>query len=314
VSTTQVLHAARPTVLFVDDEERILGALGALFRMRFNVLTSSSARDALELVRSKRPHVVVSDQRMPNVTGVEFLRQVKEVDEACVRILLTGYSDLVSIVGSVNEGEVFRFVNKPWINQELRDIVGRAAEIAIASRQAIEGASAASPVPGEAANESAAVLVATRAREVIEIVGQSNRHPRPLKHATDVDSALQAIQESEVAVLVCDLDSFEGGDVMLKMLKQAHPRIQSVALAGSADSSELIGLINEAQIFRFMARPLRAGLIERAINSGMAAYGNFKAKPALIRRQSVETKPAIAESSIGRMILERIGLIRLGGR
>jgi len=314
VSAVPAVTPERPCILFVDDEERILSALGALFRQRFDVITSIDAQAALDIVRTRRPHVVVSDQRMPRMTGVEFLRQARELDESCVRILLTGYSDLAAIVGSINDGEVFRFVNKPWINQDLRDTVVQAFEIACASREVFPPQPAAAGSPVVETPGAAAVLVATRARDVLDLVGQRNGLAVPVKHAADLPGALGAIEACEVAVLVCDLDTFEGGDVLLKTLKQAHPRIQAVALAGNADASDLIGLINEAQVFRFMTRPLRAGLIERSVNSAMVAYGNFKAKPALVRRQSVQTKAAVAESSIGRMILARFGWPGAGTR
>ncbi len=117
-------------ILFVDDEERILTALRSIFRMNYHVFTATNGAEALELIRKFQPHVVVSDQRMPEMTGVELLRQVKAVAPATVRLLLTGYSDLASIVGSVNEGEVFRFVSKPWDNQDIQKTIGEAAAIA----------------------------------------------------------------------------------------------------------------------------------------------------------------------------------------
>jgi serine/threonine-protein kinase len=76
-------------------------------------------------------HVIVSDQRMPGMTGVELLRQSRDISPRSVRILLTGYSDLASIVGSINDGEIYRFISKPWDNQELATTIGEAATIAL---------------------------------------------------------------------------------------------------------------------------------------------------------------------------------------
>ncbi|HEX6828487.1 MAG TPA: protein kinase, partial [Burkholderiales bacterium] len=98
--------AAKPRILFVDDEERILTALNSLFRSGYHVFTATSGGQALEFVRRFPMHVVVSDQRMPGMTGVELLQQVKVLSPGTVRMLLTGYSDLAAIVGSINEGEV----------------------------------------------------------------------------------------------------------------------------------------------------------------------------------------------------------------
>ena len=85
--------------------------------------------EALERLKARRFQVLVSDQRMPQMTGVELLREVKEISPNSVRMLLTGYSDLAAIVGSINEGEVYRFVKKPWDNAEMQKTVADAVAI-----------------------------------------------------------------------------------------------------------------------------------------------------------------------------------------
>jgi len=303
-----VATAPRPLVLLLDDEERILGALGALFRHMYDVVACTDGSQALDIVRSRQPHVVVSDQRMPNMLGVDFLRQAREVDPSSVRILLTGYSDLAAIVGSVNDGEIFRFVNKPWNNLDFKDTVAQAVEIALATRHACAGASP----EGEATEERRApqaILVAQKSRELFAIVNDGFGRTRPVCYAGDVAAVLRTIEDQEVAVLLCELDGFEGADLMLKMLKQAHPQIQTVAIGASPDSSGLVSLINEAQILRFMNRPLRLGLLDRALRSALAVHANYKARPVLLQRQKVRTPSAGADSSIGRQILQRLGLL-----
>ncbi len=123
--------AKKARVLFVDDEDRILNGLRTLFRGQYHVFTAENGALALEFVKRFGIHVVVSDQRMPNMTGVELLRQVKELSPNSVRMLLTGYSDLAAIVGSINEGEVYRFVKKPWDNAEMQKTVADAVAIAM---------------------------------------------------------------------------------------------------------------------------------------------------------------------------------------
>lgn len=103
----------RARVLFVDDEERIVKLLHMIFRQKYEVLTASDGQKALELVKNQKIDVVVSDQRMPRMQGHELLAEVKKVSPHTVRVLLTGYTDLVSIIGAINEGEVYRFLNKP---------------------------------------------------------------------------------------------------------------------------------------------------------------------------------------------------------
>lgn len=121
----------KATILFVDDEERILRSLKMLFKSQYNVKTTTDGNEAIEILKNNPVHVLVSDQRMPIMPGVEVLRQAREVSPNTMRLLLTGYSDLTAIVGSVNEGEIFRYINKPWDNQEIKTTIEKAAEIGI---------------------------------------------------------------------------------------------------------------------------------------------------------------------------------------
>ncbi len=108
-------------ILFIDDEERILSALKSQFRERYHVFTTTDGNKALEFLRKYQMHGIVSDQRMPTMVGVELLRQAKEMQPNSVRILLTGYSDLAAIVGSINDGEVYRFISKPRGQRRVAD-------------------------------------------------------------------------------------------------------------------------------------------------------------------------------------------------
>ena len=126
----------KATLLFVDDEERVLRSLEVLFKNRFRVLTTTDGSEAVAMVRRERVHVIVSDQRMPIMTGVEVLRRVREASPNTMRLLLTGYSDLEAIVNSVNEGEIFRYLSKPWSAKEILVTVTQAAEIALSLEEA----------------------------------------------------------------------------------------------------------------------------------------------------------------------------------
>jgi DNA-binding NtrC family response regulator len=114
-------------MLVVDDEPHILESLTQLFDTEFHVLTASDGQTALMLLQH-HPDVaiVISDQRMPGMKGVELLRHVKQLVPHSMRILLTGYADLEAVLDSVNVGEVFRYVRKPWVPETLRSIVALA--------------------------------------------------------------------------------------------------------------------------------------------------------------------------------------------
>ena len=110
----------QPKVLFVDDEDSILSAARRLFRgKQIEILTTPSPREALEIIAREDVWVVISDHRMPEMTGTEFLEQVKHRSPQISRILLTGFLELPIIKEAINRASVFRFITKPWNETEL---------------------------------------------------------------------------------------------------------------------------------------------------------------------------------------------------
>ena len=116
------------TVLYVDDEENNLLSFKATFRMKYEVLTAISAKDALTILSTKQVHVIISDQRMPEMTGVEFFEIILEKFPDPMRILLTGYADMSAVVDAVNKGKIFHYLDKPWNEEELDQTINRAYE------------------------------------------------------------------------------------------------------------------------------------------------------------------------------------------
>lgn len=114
-------------ILFVDDEERILRSLALQFRHEYEVLTESDPRRALERLKSESVQIIVSDQRMPQMSGAELLAQAREIVPDTLRILLTGYSDLDAAVDALNSGGIFRYLTKPWDQQEMAFTLRQAA-------------------------------------------------------------------------------------------------------------------------------------------------------------------------------------------
>jgi diguanylate cyclase (GGDEF)-like protein/PAS domain S-box-containing protein len=109
------------TLLLVDDEENILSALTRLLRRDgYRILRAGGGGEALELLASNQVGVILSDQRMPEMSGVEFLRKAKELYPDTVRIVLSGYTELKSVTDAINEGAVYKFLTKPWEDDLLR--------------------------------------------------------------------------------------------------------------------------------------------------------------------------------------------------
>jgi len=126
----------RPALLFVDDERRVLTSMRAMFRREYEVLLANSGDEAIDILADRNVHVVVSDQRMPEMTGVELLATVKDEYPGSMRILLTGYADLDAVEASINESEVFRYLMKPCPTDELKDAVRLAVQAARVSELA----------------------------------------------------------------------------------------------------------------------------------------------------------------------------------
>lgn len=125
-----LISAARPRLLFVDDEQRVLNSMRIMFRRQFDLFLASHGAEALDIVKHKDIDVIVADHRMPQMTGVEVLTQVRSLSPRTVRILLTGYADLDAVEGSINDGEVFRFLTKPCAPDKLRETIDLAARLA----------------------------------------------------------------------------------------------------------------------------------------------------------------------------------------
>ncbi len=130
-----------PTVLIVDDEPSILESLGDLLRREFHVLATSDPDQALELVAAEEISLVISDQRMPKMTGAQLLTKVANLSPDTVRVLLTAYADIDAVVQAVNDAKVSSYLSKPWRNEEILELVRNAVEthdLAVEERKLIQ--------------------------------------------------------------------------------------------------------------------------------------------------------------------------------
>ncbi|HKE46426.1 MAG TPA: response regulator [Rhodanobacteraceae bacterium] len=289
-----------PTVLFVDDEERIVRSLRMLFRGRCEVLATTSGEEAVRWVRERRVHVIVSDQRMPGMDGVSVLRAVARHSPATMRILLTGYADMDAVTASVNDGEIFRFIEKPWDAQQLIGVVNQAA--AIAMREFAAPARAAAPVDLEKSAARVLVLdgdgdgsIALQVRDLL---------PRAITvhEATSLEAALDILADEDIAVMIAELTS-AGGDVAasLKELKRLRPSLLAIVISPLRDSRVVIGLINEGQIFRFLLRPPVKELLRRGLIAALERHAEMRSVVELQHRHLVEAPREAHASLSGRL-------------
>ena len=116
-----------PTLLLLDDEENILRALTRVLRRDgYRILTTTSVKEAFSLLAENQVQVIVSDQRMPEMSGTDFFSEVKTIHPDTVRIVLSGYTDLKSVTDAINEGAIYKFLTKPWDDRQIREHIQQA--------------------------------------------------------------------------------------------------------------------------------------------------------------------------------------------
>ena len=118
---------SKPKVLYVDDEVDNLVVFKSAFRRHYDVLTASSAPDALEIIKRDKVEMVITDQRMPGMTGIELLKHLPDEPEI-MRIILTGFSDIEAVIEAINSGKVYHYITKPWDKNELKLTIDKALE------------------------------------------------------------------------------------------------------------------------------------------------------------------------------------------
>jgi len=316
------METGKGKVLCVDDEPHVVRALQWLLRKDFEVHTASNAADGMRLLGQHDFDVVVSDQRMPGVTGVEFLRDVRTAAPRAMRILLTGYSDLDAMVRSVNESEIYRFVTKPWDIRELPQLVAEAVGIA---RQAPaiapeEGGAQPPAGPADALARHWPAMGAMRAGESVllidddegvhqtmdEVLGDAVR----VRHAFDLAQAVQALDEAPASVVVSDV---RVGKVdvtrLIRLMKQKHPEVVAVVFSDVQDAKVVMDLINQGQVYRFIPKPFKPGFIRLVIDSAIKRHRQLADSPEARMRFRVEAAGAEATSSLRRDVERAAAMI-----
>lgn len=305
------LPAAKARVLFVDDEPRVLTTMRMLFRAHYEVFFAEGGAQALELLRKQPVDVVVSDQRMPGMSGIELLRAARELNPNAMRILLTGYSDLNAIIGSINEGEIFRFVNKPWSNEDLSTTVSRA--VAAARASATVAARAGEPAVAAApAGPLPAVLVMDDDErvppQIQAILGRDCR----VFGASSMGEAVDLLEREHIGVVISDTRVQDHPVVnLINTLKQHHPELVSVILTERADAGAAIDLINQGQIYRFITKPIIDNACKITVHSALKHHERLAQSPELHQRYepAAAPEPPPPASGTGRL-LDRIRSLR----
>ena len=283
-------------ILCVDDEQLILNALTALLRLRYNVITTTDAREAVEILKTTEVAVVISDQRMPEMLGTDFLKIAKEVSPHTTRILLTGFSDLGAIISTVNESEVYRFLTKPWSNQEVLGIVRDAVEVSKALKENSETTAneatekelfkdvVLNAEPIQNWEDSYIIYKSTVSSSEFDITSEAPESVKVLI-ARNSEEVLQLLSQYPVKLIVTYSPFSSEEDIeLLKYLKRELPELLSIGLVHHADYQDIITLINEAKLYRYVVMPSKPGQVAHFINSAITMFHKFSQSPSLLKQ------------------------------
>jgi serine/threonine-protein kinase len=308
---------AKPQILFVDDEQRVLNSMRIMFRREFDLHLASSGKDALEIIKKQAVDVIVADHRMPQMTGVEVLAAVRNLSPRTVRILLTGYADLDAVEGSINECEVFRFLTKPCPPDQLRQTLGVAVQVAQQSRasappvepetaidlkpetarasaepvpQASAGAAQARlPVSPERLTQGLGIVVFTNDEEVLTIVQQAVRGRLPVYSASNIVKVVKILTEFRPGVLLTDISDDKATiQAMTARLKEHLPELVTIAVSPHRDVLDMVWLINHGQIFRFLRKPLSPGRCVVSLQAALKHHRMLLKNPDMVQRHRVD--------------------------
>ncbi len=272
-------------LLFVDDEKQILIPLKAMFKKQYTVFTAISGPNALEIINSHSIQIIVSDQRMPEMQGVELLKQVKEISPQTVRILLTGYADLNAVVESVNTGEIFRFIEKPWNNERLKNTIAAAANI----YEKQDGVN----ISDDFILQKSGILLIDDNFDTCAIIHRLFGDKHSVFCASKMSEALDILSQQNIAVLITETN-VQGEDMttLIHVLKETYPLTVVVILTTQADAHLVVRLINEGQIFRYLPKPVENNVLEFSINAALKRHAQFCEQPSLLASQQFIETPS----------------------
>lgn len=240
-------------ILYVDDEAHNLAAFRAAFRREFRVFTSERPREAIEMLRQHDVGIVITDQRMPEMMGVQFLEAIIPEFPDTVRMILTGFSDVDAIIRAINSGRVYRYITKPWDEQEMRMVLKGAQELVQLRRRQ---AQLVQELQARVAEQER--IVRTFQRYVPESVVQE-----ALSRADD--ASLLDGEARVVSVLMSDIRGF-------------------TAMAARMDAPDVVSLLND--YFGVMSECVRRhkGSVNKFLGDGLLAI--FGAPVSYLENQS----------------------------
>jgi len=323
--TTQTHGEKLPSkhnIMFVDDEPMVTQSLRILFSKDYNVFTAESGFEALETVKKHHISVVVSDQRMPVMTGVEFLREVKELSPHTIRILMTGYTDLEAIIDSVNVGEIFRYINKPWRVEKLRETIRFACRVSserswLSAQKQAEAAKVNQANSGAASKQS----VTEAGQQELLFVDKNAGHLKTFRdffsgkykvHIADTaEKAFMILGNNDISVVSSDVKiSYEDGSDFLIVVKERHPELATVLITDVRDANLAIRMVNEGQVYRYLIKPFPRESLRLTIDAAALHHKLLKENPSMNMKLQEQISFSNTKATSKRSFQELLSAVR----
>lgn len=277
----------KPKIAFIDDEQRILRSLKMHFRQTHDVFITTDAAELIDYVTANDVQVVISDQRMPDKQGTEVLREVREASPNTIRILLTGYADLNAVIDSVNDGEIYRYITKPWQNDELKKIVNKATEIAHQTKDIDQQAIDCASISGKRH-----VLVLDDDESVYKQIKNNFNSAYSVSWASNLEQASELLQRKKFGVTIADVTlNHENIVPVIYALKNIQPDLMVLMLTEFKDAHMVIDLINKGQIFRCLPRPTNLAMMRISLDRAYNHHEKMVQQPILAARHHVDEVP-----------------------
>ena len=291
----------KKNLLFVDDEVRILRTLKAMFRRDYHVHLANSGKEALSILSQKKMDVVISDQRMPEMLGNELLSRVRAIQPQAIRMLLTGYMDKKAILKTINEGEIFRFISKPWNSEEIKEIVSEAAAASEIEHIDLQPEIFTNALGNKALDNQQrwqengivkpAILVLEKNSSVRAQIKQiANKIGIKTYFVNKISGAVGVLHlRPNIGTIVLSMDDgFDDTVTALAMMRRIRPSLITIVLAEMTDSEVAVDLINHSQVFRYLDKPIENDNFEKIIVDGLIRHNQLKNNEAATKRYEAD--------------------------
>ena len=282
-------------LLFVDDEQQILTSLKTLFETDYNVFTAINGPNALEIIGNNTIDIIVSDQRMPEMQGIDLLKCVKDLSPKTTRILMNGSADMNLAITEINHGEIFSFIEKPWNNAEFKQKLAKAAEHSLKPEI-----------------QKVNLLLIDKSIEMCAKIHRIYGQKYAVYCGNNMDDALLLLKEHEIAVLITEyVPTEEEMNDFIQLLKDTNPSLVTIILSAQADPRLVVSFINEGKVFRYLPKPIEDKLLESNINAALKRYAELKPDPSLLESLQEMGKTSDKKSSgIIARLMKKLHLLR----